>query len=101
MDYKELIETYRSYADRWERGEQILLAGEMRLQNTMRDAADAIETLLEERDAAMEYLRAFRMYSACKNSEGNKKDRKPCIFGSICTGQYWEWRGPQKGENND
>lgn len=52
MDYKELIEAYRSYADRWERGEQILLTGEMRLQNTMREAADAIETLMTERDAA-------------------------------------------------
>lgn len=64
------------------------------------EAADAIETLLAERDAAMEYLRAFRMCSACKNSEGNKKNRKQCIFGSICTGQYWEWRG-EKGENHD
>lgn len=100
MDYKELIEIYRSYAARWERGEQLLLNGELRLQGALRDAATAIETLLEERDAAMEYLRAFRMCSACKNSEGNKKNRKPCIFGSICTGQYWEWRG-QKGENND
>lgn len=50
MDYGKQIERYRSYATRWEHGEQLLLNGEIRLQDTLREAAAAIETLLAERD---------------------------------------------------
>lgn len=53
MDYKEMIERYRSYATRWERGEQLMLNGEMRIQDTLREAAAAIEAVLAERDAAI------------------------------------------------
>ena len=48
MDYKELIEKYRSMARRWENGEQLLLNGELRIQDTLREAATAIKTLLVE-----------------------------------------------------
>lgn len=90
MDYKKLAEQLRRSS---------ILHGSW-LRDRMTEAAAAIEALLAERDAAVEELMAFRTCRTCKNSEGNKKDGKPCIFGSVCTGQYWEWRG-QKGENHD
>jgi hypothetical protein len=53
MDYKELIEKYHSMARRWKNGEQLLLNGELRIQDTLREAATAIKTLLVERDVAI------------------------------------------------
>lgn len=50
---------------------------------------DAIETLLAERDAAVEDLNAFPHYSTCKHG-------KEC-FPKNCSGcDKWQWRGPQK-----
>lgn len=48
MDYKKLIEHYRSIANRLESGEQLPLNGELRLQDALRDAATTIETLLSK-----------------------------------------------------
>lgn len=101
MDHKEQIEIYRSYAARWERGEQLLLNGELCLQDALRDAATAIETLLAERDAAVDELLAFRTCGTCKNSVLNRADANPCPFRIDCNGQYWEWRGPQKESESD
>lgn len=53
MDYKELIDKYRSMARRWENGEQLLLNGELQIQDTLREAATAIKTLLVEQDVAI------------------------------------------------
>lgn len=61
-------------------------------------AAGAIEALLAERDAAVEDLRTFRTCSTCANAEENSGRGKPCAFGPVCTGQYWQWRGQQKGD---
>lgn len=56
MGYKEHVENYRRLADRWEHGEQLLLNGDLRIQDTLREAAAAIESLLVERDAGTSRL---------------------------------------------
>lgn len=55
------------------------------------DAAEAMETLLAERDALIN-----RGCMTCKN----KGDRCICrsCFRSSGTEDCWEWRGPQKGK---
>lgn len=59
------------------------------------NAADAIETLLVERDAAVEDLR--RQCGKCKYSGVLYRDFPCCrcvVTGG--TSDYWQWRGPQK-----
>lgn len=95
MDYKELIEQLKhckSYKPKYE------------LQRTMIEAATAIETLLAERDAAVKDLRngSMQRCRSCAHQECGVKDF-PC-FSCKDTGgfsDYWEWRGPTKGETND
>lgn len=114
MDYKELIEQHRSLANRWENGEQLLLNGELRLQDALRDAATAIETLLEERDAAVEDLRgmcwccthgkpwdAAGPLSKMTGCEQLSKIGVLARGGGKCKCLYWKWRGPQKGEGHE
>lgn len=97
MDYKELIETYRNYANRWESGEQLLLSGAMRIQDTLREAADAIEALLAEWDAAIDDIQ--RNCINCAYSESNNSNHTPCEFIEFCSfAEHWKWRGPQKGK---
>ena len=85
MDYKELIERLNAYS-----AEHQCHGG------ITAEAADAIKTLLAERDAAVEGLSYFTPCSACVHSD-DYNNGKPCEFSTDCTyGQYWEWRGPQK-----
>lgn len=91
MDYKELIETYRHYASRWESGEQLLLSGAMRIQDTLREAADSIETLLVERDAAVKDLTMIGHCKTCWNITPWCADNPDSCEGYV-------WRGPQKGK---
>lgn len=59
----------------------------------MLDAATAIETLLAERDAAVEELRG-----ECRVCE----HRGECLFNDQCgNGSNWQWRGPQKGAGDE
>lgn len=79
MDYKELIKALR--------GKNALDAIAYST-----NAADAIETLLAERDAALEDMKGICSFCAHK---------KTCQFGNhlrdICVnGSNWQWRGPQK-----
>lgn len=88
MDYKELIEQLKSAAP---------LHGTW-LRERMLDATEAIETLMEERDAAVKHLsngdcrcqscvyydRTLHNFP-CKNCKENS--------GTV---DYWQWRGPQK-----
>ena len=67
-DYKKQIECYHDIAKRLEQGEQLLLNG---MQDTLRDAASAIETLLAERDAAVFALKL--MIDSCRICEKEKK----------------------------
>lgn len=56
-------------------------------------AATAIETLLAERDAAVEELRG-----ECRVCE----HRGECLFNDQCgNGSNWQWRGPQKGAGDE
>lgn len=94
MDYKELIENLREKAE-------MELCKNVFVSFALSDAATAIETLLAEKEAAMEDLRKKRC-DFCKYDD-RLATEYPC---SICgdTGRMsdkWEWRGPQKGENND
>lgn len=91
MNYKERANYYCQMADRWERGEQLLLNGDLRIQDTLREAATVIETLLEERDVAKN--------RCCENCM-NKGDKFVCraCFRSCGREDCWEWKGPQKGE---
>ena len=105
MDYKELIEELRMVAS-WD--------GVCCDCNHCIDAATAIETLLAERDAAVEDLRG--MCWCCVHGKpwdeagplskmtGCEKLSKIGVLargGGKCKCLYWEWRGPQKGKNHD
>lgn len=99
MDYKEQIKYYRDTAKRWEQGEQLLLNGELRMQDTLREFADIIETLLAERDAAVDSI-PKNCNTCCHWYDGG------CVaplelFGGCDFGirQAWQWCGPQKGKN--
>lgn len=85
MDYKELIETLR---------------GKDGCNCECLKAADAIETLLAERDAAVEDLSKRPHPSTCKYGEH-------CDYISVITGRpdcyschEWEWRGPRGNETS-
>lgn len=87
MDYKELAKQLRRavpYNGTW-------------LQDRMREAATAIETLSAERDAAVEELRG-----ECRVCER----RGECLFNDqyrdeCGNGSNWQWRGPQKGAGDE
>lgn len=65
------------------------------------DAATAIETLLAERDAAVEDLRFVSDCTSCKYYpfDGSCDACLECS----CENENvaWEWRGPQKGEAHE
>lgn len=101
MDFKELIERLRHTS----------CSGCM--AHTMKEAATAIETLLTEREAAVEELRGICWCCA----HGKKWDKAPALSkmttceympiqvsgalargGGKCKCPHWEWRGPQKEE---
>lgn len=95
MDYKELVRLYRSYAARFENGEQILLGGEIRFQDALREAADAIEALLKERDAAAKYIP--RSCQTCKWWDVDEGCIAPAYMGGCLElRELWQWRGQQK-----
>lgn len=88
MDCKELIERLRKKNQSW------AAYHDQGLSHVLEDAADAIETLLAERDAAVEDL--------AKICEENPDVCQYCKH-MPCTGKHgrcigWEWRGPQKGD---
>ena len=90
MDCKELIEQLKhckSYKPKYE------------LQRTMLEAATAIETLLAERDAAVEDLKG--MCGVCKHRGVCLFDEQHRIGCAVSNRGHWEWRGPQKGDGHD
>lgn len=95
MDYKELIERLKYYGTDYATGGN--LGREiMGTDDVLLDAATAIETLLAERDAAVEELRG-----ECRGCER----RGGCLFNDqyrdeCGNGSNWKWRGPQKGDVN-
>lgn len=90
MDYKELIEQLKhckSYKPKYE------------LQRTMLEAATAIETLLAERDAAVEDLKG--RCGVCKHRRVCLFDEQHRIGCAVSNRGHWEWRGPQKGDGDE
>lgn len=97
MDYKELIE------------ELHFLSGHVPEQmcdddgkDPLERAATAIETLLAERDAAVEIISSGgKRCRACVYNDRGIHDF-PCCHCRETGGMtdYWEWRGPQKGDVN-
>lgn len=85
MDYKELIGRLNAYSAKHQRHGGITA-----------EAADAIETLLAERDAAVEELHG--RCSKCKHFHSGPL-KFPCA--DCCleggTSDHWEWRGPMNG----
>ena len=91
MDYKELIELSQKAANEWRGDHTFYQAGVL-----IDSLCTAIETLLAERDAAVEDLKSFAdMGDACHLCK-----HLPCVQEhGRCIG--WEWRGPQKGDEHD
>lgn len=61
------------------------------------DAADAIEILLAERDAAVELLRTGKSRCDCCMHDELSIHEYPCRDCKDCGGMsdYWQWRGPR------
>lgn len=94
MDYEELIKDSRelgaTLAEHFEGA-----VGE-ELQKICLDAADAIETLLAERYAAIKDIRDYS-YNPCKVCIEWKFGRCSRPGPKDCGGySWWKWRGPQK-----
>lgn len=91
MDHKELIRQLRAEADSIRESDRNAWAA------GYEQAATAIETLLEEREAASRYIP--RGCSTCQWWEAghctiaNKAAKCGLEFREL-----WKWRGPQKGE---
>lgn len=96
MDYKELLERLKYYGTTYAIGDN--LGREIDgTDEVMADAATAIETILAERDAAVDDLTKI-----CEDNPDVCQYCKhmPCVepYGR-CIG--WEWRGPQKEDKED
>lgn len=90
MDCKELIEQLRD-------------ENNCNVLDYIEDAATAIETLLAERDAAVEIISSGgKRCRACVYNDRGIHDF-PCCHCRETGGMtdYWEWRGPQKGGRCD
>ena len=98
MVYKELIEWLRRVVEHGDETPQEYCTNRCGGCEVCDQAADAIEALLGERDAAVEELRGY--CRACVYARTNKADY-PCSECKhlICGTQEidgWQWRGPQK-----
>ena len=63
MDIEKMIEQFRTAADKWETGHQIILTGELRVQDALRAAATALSALQAENEklrAELEQVRRER-----------------------------------------
>ncbi len=102
MDYEKLIKRLRKYADF---GAKLVVC---------EDAATAIETLLAERDAAVEDLRGLCWccahgkkyenglpWSKATTCEHMRELGVVARSGGKCKCKFWKWRGPQKEGGGD
>lgn len=81
MDYKDLIKRLNAYS-----AEHQCHGG------ITAEAADSIETLLTERDAAVNALHGAADCTSCKFYEGDHPECDNC--GAFL--EEWQWSGPQK-----
>lgn len=99
MDCKELIEWLRLTVEHGDENPNEYCTNRCGGCEVCDQAVEAIETLLAERDAAVEALSDRPHYSTCKYGE-------KCDYVSVITGfpdcyscNEWEWRGPKKGDD--
>ena len=96
MDYKEPIEQLKNI--------RFLYADDgLKCASICKDAATAIETLLAERDAAIEFLKSTKnRCGSCAYNYHSVYDY-PCKHCKETGGMsdYWKWRGPQKEGSQD
>lgn len=87
MDYKEMIEQLRKHHQSWAAYRDLELA------HALEDAITAIETLLAEREAAVEEMHG--RCSKCKHFSVGILDY-PCADCRYECGanDHWQWRGP-------
>lgn len=92
MDYKELIKKLRAHKIKTDFGRFS--------PDICRKAADAIENLQTERDAAVEDLKKYS-FNSCKVCAEWKNGTCSRPGPKDCAGyNWWKWRGPQKGDGN-
>lgn len=93
MDYEGIVNILRSY--------RFMTLNRSMIDDALTDAADAIEALLAERDAAEKALKKFGC-NACKHSGVSRRDN-PCCDCCRLAGweDKWEWRGPQEESDRD
>lgn len=98
MDYKEQIEELRFLSGHVP--EQMCDADG---KDPLEKAADAIETLLAERDAAVEHLSHGGSRCNCCAYNYHSIHDYPCKHCKETGGMsdYWEWRGPQKEDKHE
>lgn len=89
MDYKELIKKVRMV----EAG--LLEDNAQKCATVCHDAATAIETLLEERDALMKDVVRCDTCIHAKECYFNELRRADCTQSNR---GHWKWRGPAKGD---
>lgn len=88
MDYKEMISALEGYFN----GKDLKRGDALRI-------ADAMKTLLAERDAAIEQIRGeCRLCSNVRKCYSDDEMMRDCARNNR---RNWQWSGPQKGENND
>lgn len=96
MDYKELIDELEYEADY-----QREVSEDFDLADSLQLAATAIETLLAERDAAVEHLSHGGSRCDCCAYNYHSIHDYPCKHCKETGGMidYWEWSGTKKEED--
>lgn len=90
MDYKELIEQLRKHHQSW------AAYSDLELAHDLEDAITAIETLLAEREAAVEEMRGD--CDECVDADTPAHEYpcvscRFCMYGKNSGTEYWQWRG--------
>lgn len=90
MDYKAMISARRREAINLRENR-----GQYTLATEFEEDANAIETLLAERDAAIADIE--RDCKTCIHYKSNTRGHIPCDVMDICIfSDHWQWCGPQK-----
>ena len=75
MDIEKLIEQFRTAADKWEAEHQIILTGELRVQDALREAATALSTLRAENKKLRAELEQKSKLLAQQAAELERRDK--------------------------
>ena len=88
MDYNEMLEILRG---------KVLHESAEQTQHRLNEIADAVELLIRERDAIIEYIKNYHECTECKweNALVTDEPCRSCKFG-CGRDDRWEWRGVQE-----